>query len=370
MRVLFWADTFWPYIGGGEIFGTKLLMALKERHEFAVITRQDSPDMPAQDFYRGIPVYRFPFCTSMASSDLGQIIALRRRIAHLKRTFVPDLVHVHNFGPSVLFHLETVDAHRKPMLFTVQLEISPYKNGGPNTLLERTLRTADWVSCVSSETLAQVRQRVAETIPRSSVIFNSLDIPSLMPQPLPTGTPRLLCLGRLSPQKGFDVAIAAFAKVVQKFPRARLIIAGDGPERADLERQVVGLQLTEAVEFLGWVPPDQVLPLINSVTLVVMPSRYEGLPLVGLEAALMARPIVASRISGLSELVLHRQTGLLTEPEDIPGLTEAIAFLLTHPEQAAQMGRAGRGRVQELFSWQQCVASYEALYHKLAIPPH
>ena len=368
MRILFWSDMFWPYIGGGEIFGTRLLTSLKERHEFIVITRQDSPDVPARGFYGGIPVHRFPFCTAMASKDLGQMMALRKEIKNLKRTFAPDIIHVHNFGPSILFYLETVEPYRKPMLFTVQLEISLYKNAGSDTLLERTLRAADWVNCVSTETLAQVRHRVAETIPYSSVIFNSVDIPSLTPQPLPTGAPRLLCLGRLYRQKGFDVAIAAFAKIIGEFPDARLMIAGDGPERANLERQVAAQQLGGVVEFLGWIPPDRVLSLINSVTLVVMPSRYEGLPLVGVEAALMARPIVASQVSGLSELVLHEKTGLLTEPEDMVGLADAMTFLFTHPEQAAQMGRAGRSRVQERFSWQQCVASYEALYHQLATP--
>ena len=368
MRVLFWSDLFWPYIGGSEIFAAKLLLALRERHDFVVVTRQDSPDLPPEDSYDGVPVYRLPFCTAMASGDLGQMMALRKQVANLKRNFAPDLIHIHNFGPSILFHHETADAHPTSMLFTVQMEISPYKKAGPDTLMERTLRAADWVNCVSSETLAQVRQRVPETIPRSSVVFNGLHVSPALPPALPLEPPTLLCLGRLQRQKGFDLALSALASIIDRFPATHLIIAGDGPERGSLERQVADLNLTGAVDFVGWISPDNVLALIGSVSMVIMPSRYEGLPLVGLEAALMARPIVASRISGLSEIVLHEKTGLLIQPEDTEGLADAIVFLLAHPEAAVQMGRAGRSRVQELFSWEHCVEAYDTLYRKLGKP--
>lgn len=366
MRVLFWSDLFWPYIGGSEIFASKLLQALRERHEFVVVTRQDSPDLPQEDFYSGVPIYRLPFLTALAGRDVGRMISLRRQVAALKRNFAPDLIHIHNFGPSILFHHETADVDPVPMLFTVQLEISPYKKAGPDTLVERTLGAADWINCVSTETLAQVRQRVPETIARSSVVFNGLQVPPLLPQALPLEPPKLLCLGRLQRQKGFDLAVSALAAIIDRLPGARLIIAGDGPERGSLERQVAELNLTGAVDFTGWIPPDKVPALIDSATMVVMPSRYEGLPLVGLEAALMARPIVASRISGLSEIVLHEKTGLLIEPEDTAGLAEAIVLLLAHPEAAVQMGRAGRRRAQNLFSWEHCVEAYDALYGKLA----
>src|SRR5918999_5369925 len=133
MRILFWSDLFWPYIGGSEIFAVKLLIALRERHDFVVVTRQDSSDLPSQDSYDGIPVYRLPFCTAMAGGDLRQMISLRQQVAGLKRNFAPDLIHIHNFGPSIFFQHETADVCPVPISFTVQLEISPYKKAGPDT---------------------------------------------------------------------------------------------------------------------------------------------------------------------------------------------------------------------------------------------
>jgi glycogen(starch) synthase len=255
------------------------------------------------------------------------------------------------------------------MLFTATLEILPGADTGPDTLLRRTLGAAAWVTGVSADTLAQVRARAPETVSRSSVIFNGLDLPALLPKPLPTERPRLLCLGRLQTQKGFDLALSALAAVVEKFPNVRLTIAGDGPERAALERRTSELKLTGFVDFIGWVSPEKVPELINTAAIVLMPSRWEGFGLVALEAGLMARPVIASRVGGLPEVVAHEQTGLLVDSENSRSLADAILFLLTQPEQAARIGQAARRRAQELFSWARCVEAYDALYQKLRSKP-
>jgi glycogen synthase len=363
MRVLFWSELFWPYIGGAEVFATKLLMALRERgHEIIVVTRQDSPDLPLEDRYQGIPVHRFPFWTAFASHSVDQLIAARQGLAKLKRAFAPDLVHIHGFGPSLLFHLETAHVHPSPLLVTL-IEERPHREG--REMLGRILRAADWVTAKSAAVLAQAHQFAPEIMTRSSVIHNGLNVPTLLPKPLLTDAPRLLCLGRLAIQKGFDLAITALASITDRFPNARLIVAGDGPERSRLEHRVAELGLANVVEFMGWVSPDEVLSLINTTTLVVMPSRWEGLPSVVLQAAMMARPVVATRVSGLSEVVVHQHTGLLVEPEDVQGLAQAITLLLDQSETAVRMGLAARKRVQEVFNWEKCVAAYDALWRRL-----
>jgi hypothetical protein len=86
MRVLFWSEPFWPFIGGAQVFAAQLLPALRERgHEFIVVTRRDSPDLPVEDWYRGIPVYRFPFRTVFADRDVGQMMAVRQQVARRMR---------------------------------------------------------------------------------------------------------------------------------------------------------------------------------------------------------------------------------------------------------------------------------------------
>jgi glycogen(starch) synthase len=97
-----------------------------------------------------------------------------------------------------------------------------------------------------------------------------------------------------------------------------------------------------------------------------MPSRREGLGVVAVQAALMACPIVASRVGGLPEVVVHEETGLLVERDDPRGLAEAIAFLLDHPDVAERFGRAGRERTRDLFACERCVDAYDTLYTSVA----
>ena len=100
---------------------------------------------------------------------------------------------------------------------------------GNNSLLARHLRRADWVTAVSGAALSQACELVPEITLRSSLIYNSVDVPSEHPTPLPIRRPRVLCLGRVIPSKGFDLALRAFGKLTDQFPNARLVFAGDGP---------------------------------------------------------------------------------------------------------------------------------------------
>ena len=370
MRILFWSDMFWPYIGGTEIWAARFLSALRERgHELIVVTRRGDLDLPEEAHYKGIPLYRFPFRQALADGDIDQVMEIRQQVVRLKRSFTPDLVHISGLAFSAIFHLDTVHAHPAPLLVTLHGETyEPVQK--QNTLLEQALSAADWITAPSAGTLEYARQLVPGFVPRSSVIHYGLRAPTLSPGPLPFDPPRLLCLGRLVALKGFDVALTAFASIVARYPRARLVIAGDGPERVKLERQAAELELQDAVEFTGWVAPDGVPSLLSTATLVLIPSDTEGLPLVALEAASMARPVIATRVGGLPEAVVHEQTGLLVEPRDSNALAEAIAFLLDHRETAMEMGQAARQRAEEVLGFERDIDAYESLYRRLVADWH
>jgi glycogen(starch) synthase len=106
--------------------------------------------------------------------------------------------------------------------------------------------------------------------------------------------------------------------------------------------------------------------LINSASAVLMPSRWqEPFGLVAVESALMARPVIAARVGGIPEIVVHKQTGLLVPPENSSALAEAIASLVENPEAARRMGCAARSRALEDFSFQRHVDAYEAVYRRV-----
>lgn len=154
--------------------------------------------------------------------------------------------------------------------------------------------------------------------------------------------------------------------MIARFPGARLTIASDGPERATLERQAAELGLADAVHFQGWVEFDRMAWLLNSATVILVPSRApEGFGLVALEAALMARPVVATRSGALPEVVEDGETGLLVEKDDPRAMADAISTLLAHPDRAARMGEAGRRRARALFGLEHHIDSFDALYREL-----
>jgi glycogen(starch) synthase len=173
-------------------------------------------------------------------------------------------------------------------------------------------------------------------------------------------------VGRLIRHKGVDLAVKAFASVLERFPRARLTIAGEGADRPRLEQQVLALGLNHAVDFIGWVAPEEVPAVMNSATIVIIPSWREGLPWVAMEAAQMARPIVATSVGGLPDVIIDKQTGLLVEPGNSGAIAEAILSLLDHPEQAVKMGQNARLRSQKFFTWSGYVDAYDELYRRLA----
>jgi glycogen synthase len=366
MKILFWAEAFWPYqIGGLEVLGAEFLTAIQKRgYEIIVVTSDYNKNMPAESIYQGMPVYCFPFYAALESRNLRDMKALTQRLAELRRAFKPDLIHVNFSGPTIFFHLRTQNA--TPARTLVAVHTPPRITAQTNSLLGELMQSANWVVSVSNAISSDVRRRVPEIESRSCVIFNGLPMPAIEPTPLSFDAPRIVCLGRIVVEKGFDVALTAFSKVVERSPTARFVIGGDGPARRDLERQTDELGLRASVEFIGWVNPDQVPKLLNDATMVLMPSRWqEPFGLVALQAAQMARPVIATRDGGLPEVVQHDATGLIIERDDTDGLAHAIAFLLDHPAIAARMGTAARKRAQEWFGFERFVNEYDALYRKL-----
>jgi glycosyltransferase involved in cell wall biosynthesis len=166
-------------------------------------------------------------------------------------------------------------------------------------------------------------------------------------EPGPSGY--LLVVGRLRIRKGVDVLLAALPELRRRHPAARLLIAGDGEHRAALERQAAALALGEAVTFLGRADAARVRCLLRGAAALVVPSIYEGMPLVVLEAMEAAVPVVASRVSGIPEVVEDGRTGWLVPPEDPASLAAVLAAALGDPEEARRRGAAGRRLLEERF---------------------
>ena len=199
----------------------------------------------------------------------------------------------------------------------------------PYSLLElRAVQNARCVWCVSDYTRTQVLKYGRITVDRASVLPNALD-PYLDPpliEPAPAGPPVILSISRLTigdSYKGIDHLIAAMPAVRAQFPGARLRIVGRGDAVPRLQALVRRLNISDAVEFLGFRSDAELRGEFAACTLFALPSRKEGFGLVYLEAMAHARPCIGARSGGAPE-VISSKTGQLVEYGDVPGIAAAI----------------------------------------------
>ena len=166
------------------------------------------------------------------------------------------------------------------------------------------------------------------------------------PAPLPGGPLRLVCIGRFAEQKGQIMLIRAMARLRDSLPDIHLSLVGDGDMRPALESAIAQRGLGDRITLTGWLPEDGVRAELVAAHALVLPSFAEGLPMVAMEAMAAARPVIATWVAGIPELVQPGRTGWLVPAGDAAALADAVADLAaTPPERLAAMGRAGRERV-------------------------
>lgn len=174
--------------------------------------------------------------------------------------------------------------------------------------------------------------------------------PAVFPAPAPVagGPPRLVAIGRFSEQKGHPVLVAAMARLVRDHPQAHLRLVGDGPLRGEIEAEIARLGLRGNVTLTGWLSEAGVREELARAQALVMASFAEGLPVVIMEAMAAGRPVIATQVAGIPELVRPGRTGWLVPPGDAEALAAAMAEMAAQDAQAlTEMGQAGRARVLE-----------------------
>lgn len=175
----------------------------------------------------------------------------------------------------------------------------------------------------------------------------------------------LVCaVGRLSPEKGHGFLLEALRQVMAAVPQARLVLVGEGPLRQSLQAQAARSGLDDHVIFAGY--RDDVESVITASDLLVMPSLREGFGDPVIEAMALCRPVIASRVGGMVEIVRGGETGLLVPPADPDALAGAIINLLGAPETRKLMGLQGRQVVLQEFSTERLADGLASLYYDLA----
>ncbi len=354
---------FPPEVGGLESHVYYLCRELVRRgHHVTMVTSRSLPGLPRQETMDGIQVLRTWFPARNAAGwiahTLGSLPVFR------KAARSADLVHAQTFASALPAMLSGPD--RRPLVLTLHtshfLRLARRPPWRP--VLRRIVRSADWVLAASGE----IRDVACGLYPhaRAESLTNGVDTelfratePAL---PRQAGVYRVVVPRRLFEKNGVEYLIRALPHMREQVD-VEAVIVGDGPLRAHLETLATDLGVSGSIRFLGARPNEEMPAILSSADVIVVPSLMEATSVAALEAMSCERPVAASRVGGLPEII-DDQVGALFEPADPESLSAHVVQLLQRPDRP-RMGRRARDRVVEQWSLRRLVDRHMDIYQQL-----
>ncbi len=359
-------------VGGTERVVWELATRLPA-HRFAVrVWLSPAPaldEMAAALAERGLEVERVAEVDSRW--DFGGMLGTWRRLRRAR----PDVFHVHHVWPAADRYLASLAraAGIERLVVTEHITGSSH-SAGQRALKRDELARADAVTAVCGAVADTLMRDYGVARERVRVVPNGADLPDEAAE-APAARqwrerfsaglvrPLWVVVARLEEQKGHAVLLDALAEVRKRGLDFTLAVAGDGSLRGSLEERARQIGIDGQVHFLGTL--DDVGPLLAAADAVVLPSRWEGLPLALLEAMARSRAVVASDVGGVPEVVVHEETGWLVPPGDVTALAEALETFHRKPDRALRLGRAAGELVRRDYTWQAVVDGFEGVYDEV-----
>jgi glycosyltransferase involved in cell wall biosynthesis len=310
-------------------------------------------------------------------------LAAARQLTRLVRQRRPQIVHTHMAKAGALGRLAARRARVPVVLHTYHGHVLEGYFSRPVTqgflAAERAL--ARWTDILIGVSTAVRDELLDLGIGRADqwrVVPLGLELDDLLAGPLERAASRRLLglpeagqaigiVGRLVPIKDHVTFLEAAALLAKAYPDTTFVVAGDGELRASLEQRARTL-LGGRVRFLGWC--HDLPALYSALDVVVLTSMNEGTPVALIEAGAASRPVVATRVGGVSDVVRDGESGFLVHPGDPRAVADAVAAVLAEPDRARRMGERGRMWVRERSSAQRLLSDMAALYEERLTESH
>lgn len=373
LNILLVVSSYLPNVGGLQTVTSNLARGLREQgHEVTVLAQRYPRTLPEREVISDVPVERLLFLeprwSQLAQGRIDLFAAglvyfpltLLRLIWRLRRGQY-DIVNLHFCGDPALFLLLAHRLFHFP--FIVSLHGDDVQGLRRRSAFDRrvfgaTLREAEAVTACSQDLLNETPGIEGTTAGKARVIVNGVTLGDAAAEP---AQDYMLGVGRLMPKKGFDVLLNALARLRDRGKTTRLVLIGDGPEREHLEKQAGELALENLVEFRGSQTHSAVWQALCRAKLAAVPSRLEPFGMAALEALAAGKPVVASRVGGLID-VLDGAEAELVPPDDAEALARAMETMLERIQADPLYGARNRERAKR-FSTGKMVEGYTALYH-------
>jgi len=214
-------------------------------------------------------------------------------------------------------------------------------------------KKADRVIAVSEAVAKEAAEFYRLSAEKIAVIHNGVDLPNISDLSMDDQNTNhtILCVGRLIWRKGLKYLIDAMPQILLRYPDTKLLLVGNGEQRTFLEKHVQNLGIEKSVQFLGYVSANMLFSLYNRACVYVQPSLYEPCALTILEAMSMGKPIVATGVGGIPELVTNGKEGLLVDPKNSFQLAEEIKNMFSNAPCRIEFARNARKKVEREFTW-------------------
>ncbi|MBI5266114.1 MAG: glycosyltransferase [candidate division Zixibacteria bacterium] len=308
----------------------------------------------------GEPIEGIPTIIYQRGGKLGYLRYARRAVSDTQQ-IKPDLVHCHYaYG----FGLWTLLLKFQPTIVSVWGSDVVNISSVSRFIVRRALSLATAITATGEF----LRGAVADLLPTASaktVVIPFGVTPPEQIEPLPAGPVRLCFLKEHRAIYGPDILIEAFALARRQIQDLRLTLAGSGDMMEQLRRRIDSLGLSDAVEFPGFIERSQLVSFLSSHHILVMPSRMESFGVAALEASVCARPVIATKVGGIPEVVRDGRTGVLVPAGEIEPLAEAIVRLAGDRNEMTRLGLAGYQFVKEKYRWEDNLDQMCDLYDRL-----
>jgi glycosyltransferase involved in cell wall biosynthesis len=372
IKIFYVIDSF--AMGGAQRQLLELLRGLnRTRYEAAVGTVWPLMDLEEEYRETGVQVYTI-------HKHCHWDISFSWRLARQMKAFRPHIVHAWLSTGNLWGHVAASLARVPVVLLSLRNIVKPGAEPGYYSWVHSAIHhLAGPVDAIIANSRTQLENPGVPGWKNSGklqVIYNGVDLRRFNLKHAPAWKDKLRrelglssntlvvgTIGRLAPQKRQDRFLKAVRYLVDSGYDLVAVLTGEGPLRAELEGLAARLQLQDRIFFLG--ARQDIPELLAWFDIFVLPSDWEGFPNVILEAMAMGRPVVATDVGGVAELVLRGKTGLLLDADEPSLLAEAIKKLIDNPNLAQQMGEAGRRRAEEKFSLGRMVEQTTGLYQDL-----
>ncbi len=358
-------------IGGAETQLVRLVNGLdRDRFKPSLICLSDEAEMGGV-LASDVAVARPQTARNSGRAGPGRIAAGGRAISILARELRrqrPDLVHAYLPAAYVPASLAAWSL-RVPVIVAGRrgfISGDVYKTGWWRALARLSNRVIDVQICNSNALRGAVVEGEGVMRQRTRVIHNGIDLPPrdsvALPPELESVNSQAVMVANFIAYKGHVNVLHAVARVLQRHPRFRLVLIGDGPQRPVLERLTADLKLGDHVVFAG--RRQDAAELIKGFDFSILGSSEESFPNALMESMAVAVPVISTRVGGVTELVDDGVHGRLVPSGDVEAMATAIIRMLDHPDERRRMGEAGRNRIAADFSTARMVTQTEAVYEE------